>query len=230
MSCVIYAIKNINTGGVYVGSTKYFKKRKSRHLRELRLGKHHSIYLQRSYNKHGEYCFDFQVIEDCHEDSLFERERYWIDQLKPIYNVGSVGGGDNYSNHPNKIEIRERLVSSLRTCRKPEPKFGKTNPNWRGGISKFNCPICGKPTGAYRPKTCWECFKSLPRSKRSSETCDKIRKSRTGGKSTKAKKVLILGICYESMRQAEKITGESYNVIRRKILSENEPNYCFAVD
>ena len=49
----IYKIQNKNTGKCYVGSAVNIDRRKKKHFLELRNGIHHSLKLQRSYNKHG---------------------------------------------------------------------------------------------------------------------------------------------------------------------------------
>ena len=54
----IYKIKNNINDKVYIGSTKDFEKRKSRHLNELKNNKHHSIYFQRFYNKYIDKAID----------------------------------------------------------------------------------------------------------------------------------------------------------------------------
>ncbi len=59
----IYAIVNLKTEKFYIGSAVKLNSRKSLHLNQLRKGKHHSKYLQNSYNKHGEECFIFKVLE-----------------------------------------------------------------------------------------------------------------------------------------------------------------------
>ena len=83
----IYKIVNITNNKIYVGSAVNFRKRKNLHLKNLRDNKHHSKYLQSSYNKHGIENFKFCIIELCEKENLLEREQYYIDALKPQYNV-----------------------------------------------------------------------------------------------------------------------------------------------
>lgn len=60
---------------------------------DLRLKKHHSPYLQRSFDKYGEEGFLFSIIEYGIEVSkLLEREQYYIDRLKPTYNACKTAG------------------------------------------------------------------------------------------------------------------------------------------
>lgn len=85
----IYFIRD-HKGRHYVGSSKDIEKRLTRHLRDLKNGKHHNIFLQRSYDKYGVDHFTTGVLEET--DQLFEREQVYIDKLGE-YNIGSVGGG-----------------------------------------------------------------------------------------------------------------------------------------
>ena len=86
MICV-YKIVNITTNEIYVGSTIDFNKRSKEHFRMLLHNKHHSIKLQRSYNKHGIVNFKIEVIEQCTQENKQEKEQYYIDTLKPSYNI-----------------------------------------------------------------------------------------------------------------------------------------------
>jgi len=147
----IYKIENVENGKFYIGSSKDYKVRFNRHMYHLRKGTHHNIYMQRTYDKYGAECFAISVIEET--DDLFEREKYWIDKLKPDYNIGGVGGGDNYSNHPNKELLREKLTQLLLVAPKPKPRYREENGNWRGGTTFCNCGN----RKSYNSSTCGEC-------------------------------------------------------------------------
>lgn len=75
----IYEIRHINSGRVYVGSARCIPCRWRLHLFYLKKGKHHSSYLQRSWEKYGEDAFAFAVLEACTPEQLIEREQHWID-------------------------------------------------------------------------------------------------------------------------------------------------------
>jgi hypothetical protein len=63
MESIIYKIVNLETGDIYIGSAVYGKKRWYTHKCLLKKGKHHSIILQREWNKYGENNFVFQTLE-----------------------------------------------------------------------------------------------------------------------------------------------------------------------
>ena len=88
----IYAIKNKLNNKLYIGSAINFEKRKREHYSNLRNNKHHSKYLQRSFNKYGENNFEFIVLECCRPENLLIREQWYIDTLSPRYNICKIAG------------------------------------------------------------------------------------------------------------------------------------------
>ena len=87
----IYEIINLITGDHYIGSAKNFIKRFRIHLRQLRLGIHHSTYLQRAWNKYSEDAFEIIILEIVEDLSLLiQREQYWIDNIRSTYNICKI--------------------------------------------------------------------------------------------------------------------------------------------
>ena len=114
----IYQIRNIVTDKVYIGRAKRFLKRKSEHIRHLESGKHHSQYLQRSYDKHGRDSFVFEIVELCLEHELISREQYYLDlyifsdRWDETYNVSkSALGTEGYK---FSEESKQRLSEQRR--------------------------------------------------------------------------------------------------------------------
>ena len=88
----IYKITNLVNGHCYVGSAANIKQRWAQHISALRLNKHHSIYLQRAWNKYGENNFSFSIAEECEKNSLLQREQYHIDNSCSEYNILKFAG------------------------------------------------------------------------------------------------------------------------------------------
>ena len=166
----IYKIVNLKNGKFYLGSSKNTTRRWARHKSALKHNKHHCTYLQRSWNKHGEKHFIFEVIKEmpgATEPELLAEEAKLTSELKPQYNIGSVGGGDNLTNNPNREEIIEKIVISMKeriskmTEQERKEKLGHPgdkNPNWQGGISKYYCVDCGIEI-YYGSNRCMDCSK-----------------------------------------------------------------------
>ena len=83
----IYKIENIITNDFYIGSTVNYSKRIATHKNALCKNKHHSIILQRAYNKYGKDFFKYTVLEICTKDQLKEKEMHYLTELKPVYNI-----------------------------------------------------------------------------------------------------------------------------------------------
>lgn len=93
----IYKITNTVNGKVYVGSAANIKQRFNTHKNRLIKQNHHSVKLQRAWDKYGAESFSFDIIEECEEAVLLEREQHWIDHYKSAigrngYNVCAVAG------------------------------------------------------------------------------------------------------------------------------------------
>lgn len=88
MENVIYKISNSINDKIYIGSAKKFNYRKNVHLSYLRKGNHHSRKLQNHVNKYGVDSLIFEIIEECSSvDVLIEREQFYLDTLKPFFNI-----------------------------------------------------------------------------------------------------------------------------------------------
>ncbi len=83
----VYQIRNLVNNKVYVGSSINLKERWRRHKKDLRKEKHHSIILQRAWNKYGEKSFVFEVLKECEEQNLRDFETELLISLEPVYNI-----------------------------------------------------------------------------------------------------------------------------------------------
>lgn len=80
MKNVIYKIRNVVNNNFYVGSTINSRRRFWEHRRDLRKGAHSCIHLQRAWDKYGEDCFKFEVVEQIeNREELFSAEQKWLD-------------------------------------------------------------------------------------------------------------------------------------------------------
>lgn len=231
MTCGVYEIRNILNGKMYVGSSKNVERRFVIHLSQLRNCKHHNKHLQRAFLKYGENSFEMVIIESCDSYELFERESFWIENKHAMdelcgYNIGSVGGGDNLTNHPDydlivenmSIAVRKSFASMSEDERKS--KFGmpgKLNPNWKGGVSRKLC-ACGSEM-AYYAKCCSECLSragsrnSFFGKSHTDEAKKKLSQANKGKKPPNSKRVQAEGICFLSLTDAATFFGKDVGTI-----------------
>ena len=113
----IYAWIHNPTGRMYVGQagpTTGFVRRRNEHRRSLRRGDHHSRFLQRAWNKHGDSEFAFVVLEDMTGGDLSQltgREQHWMDTSNSAFNLCPAAGSTVGYEHT--IETRA-LMSEVR--------------------------------------------------------------------------------------------------------------------
>jgi group I intron endonuclease len=89
----IYKIQSrVKPERIYIGSAINLKYRWWRHLSQLRRNKHHSIKLQRHFNKYGETDLQFSILLSCEKEDLIKIEQYFIDSYNPYFNICRVAG------------------------------------------------------------------------------------------------------------------------------------------
>lgn len=150
----IYKIINLINGKVYIGQAKNVKERFSEHRQDLRKNKHINKHLQHSWNKYSENNFKFEVIEECEEDRLTEREQYWIDYYGGLNSTNNYNQKDAGSSGTFSLEVRQKMSERLKGC---EP--------WNKGLK-----------GCFSEET----LQKMRNKKLSDETKEKIRQSTIG--------------------------------------------------
>ncbi len=117
----IYQIQSKVNGKTYVGSTVNIKRRVLEgHKNDLKKGKHINTYLQRHYNKYGVNDLIFGILEFCPKEKLIEREQYYIDTLKPVFNLRKIAD----SNLGVKWSEESKKRSSIAKTGKKNPAYG----------------------------------------------------------------------------------------------------------
>ncbi len=137
MKSGIYKIINLVNKKIYIGSAVDLEKRFYGHLNSLRKQKHVNKHLQFSFNKYGEECFKFEIIEYCEREKLIEREQYYIDKYKACekgYNICLFGrsrlgiklserhkkrislSGAGKHHHPCSEEAKRKLSIARKGC------------------------------------------------------------------------------------------------------------------
>ena len=87
--------------------------RKEEHFNNLKKGIHHSTHLQHSFDKYGD-VFEFEVIEECPDEKLNEREVALIEKYKS-YTKGynETKGGEGFVGAGKYRVVKEGLKSLL---------------------------------------------------------------------------------------------------------------------
>ena len=93
----VYKWVNKIKGKSYVGSSTSLSDRFSVYysLSSLKRKVKGSIIIHRALLKYGHSNFSLDIIEYCEPNELISREQYYIDILKPEYNILKKAGADN---------------------------------------------------------------------------------------------------------------------------------------
>lgn len=160
---VIYKIRNVTNQKFYVGSTTNKRERFRNHRKQLRGGRHHCPHLQAAWDKYGEECFVFEVVEEVATVAdLFAAENRWLDAHfgQPYcYNAGRSAAapmrGRTGHLHPSyqrewPQEMRSAISASVKRKYAEDPDYaprrGKTHTNeTKAAISRARV---GKHAGA----------------------------------------------------------------------------------
>lgn len=155
----IYMIRNTTNEKVYIGSAVDIEARWREHKSSLQLKKHHSVLLQRSFNKNGIESFEFSVIEIVTDlDELIPAEQQWIDHYRcyePVkgYNICKQAGNSLGYKHTEE-SLRVMRDTRLKYTGERHPRYGaklseesrkKISENRKGKMTGTEHFAYGKP-------------------------------------------------------------------------------------
>ncbi len=118
-------IKNTLNSKSYIGSAINVQGRWRKHKSLLNRNIHINKKLQNSWNK-SENVFEFILLEKCDSLNLIEREQYYIDTLKPFFNIRKIASSN--LGLKTSIETREKMSNS-------SIERYKNNPELRDNLS-----------------------------------------------------------------------------------------------
>lgn len=111
--CGVYRIRNVTNDKCYIGSTtKSFDERWREHRGMLRTRRHHSIHLQRAWNKYGEHSFEFEILLPCNPKDCLMHEQAALDGFKPEYNICKVAGSRLGTTHSKATRLKLRKAQT----------------------------------------------------------------------------------------------------------------------
>lgn len=208
ISC-IYVIKSIvKPDRFYVGSTVSWSMRKYCHLRDLKNNKHHSIFLQRHFNKHGIDDLSFEILEEVPISELLTTEQKYIDLIQPYFNTCKIAGS---TLGVKKTEAQILAHIKIMTGKKhsPEQNLGKSKRQK------------GRPVSDEMKKRISD---TLMGHGHSEETRLRISNTLMGHTYSKTKKILdtSTGEIYGGINIAAKVLNMHRTTLRRHINGKNK--------
>jgi group I intron endonuclease len=111
----IYRLNNLITGMSYIGSAINLARRMSTYFSLGSLNKELLKGNSKIYNgllKYGYKNFSLDILEYCERDVLIKREQYYIDKLKPEYNILKIAGNRLGFKHSEATKDKMRGINN----------------------------------------------------------------------------------------------------------------------
>lgn len=202
---LVYKITNKLNGKTYVGKTsKSIEERFKKHFYNHWSGE---TYLYRAMRKHGFDNFEIDIIEEVVDD-LDEREKFWISELQPDYNMTDGGEGGDTSNSPN-------FIAAMKHHHENRTSYPGARMNGKKHSDETRAKQSEKQTEH------WSMLSDSEREMRSK----KIAGQNNGmfGKTPKnSVQVTFNGIVYASLTEAARKTGHSAKYLKKHGVLHNE--------
>jgi group I intron endonuclease len=124
--CGVYKWTNLVTGESYVGSSISLTKRFRDYYKESK-----RLVIYNAILKHGYNNFSLDILEYCCPNKVIEREQYYIDLLKPEYNILKMAGSCLGYKHTKETK---KLLSDKLKGREHSIEFKLNQSKTRRGI------------------------------------------------------------------------------------------------
>jgi len=106
----IYRWNNLITGKSYVGSSINLGHRFSQYYSLAHLKKKELSIIYRAILKHGYTKFTLDILEYCESSLCISREQYYLDLLKPEYNICKIAGSRLGTKQSEETKIKIGIV------------------------------------------------------------------------------------------------------------------------
>jgi group I intron endonuclease len=128
----VYQIRCLANGKLYIGSTADLANRWGTHRHYLAKGTHHSVKLQRAWNKYGADAFVFEVLELTFPWATVEVEQRYLDEFRTFEPTTGYNVSPTASSTAGVVKTPEQCRAiSERMKGKPQ------HPNSRAGIVAY---------------------------------------------------------------------------------------------
>jgi group I intron endonuclease len=132
---VIYKITNIINGDFYIGSSCNFFKRYYTHVNHIKTNKQSCTLLVRAANKYGEENFKIEIIEECLNDQVLNKEQFYLDTLSPKYNISKIAGSNLGVKRTLEVKQKRSLIQkeNWKDSQYRQHHLEKLSKNWKFG-------------------------------------------------------------------------------------------------
>lgn len=120
----IYKITNLINNHCYVGLSNNIERRWKEHITPKNIN-NKKTNIAKAFRKYGIANFKFEVLEECSIEQLNVKEQYYIQILKPIYNMNKGGKGNLGHKLSNEFKDYLRKVAKQQWENKTEEEKKK---------------------------------------------------------------------------------------------------------
>lgn len=103
----IYLWRNKDSGKIYIGSSIDLRRRFLKYYSINALIKNTNMIINVALIKYGYSSFELVILEYCTAENVISREQYYIDQLKPEYNILKKAG--SWEGHHHSLETIAKI-------------------------------------------------------------------------------------------------------------------------
>jgi group I intron endonuclease len=122
--CGVYRITNLTTYKFYIGSSNNLSIRFRGYFNVNQLMRS-NMYIYKAILKYGYSNFSLDILEYCEPNLLISREQYYLDTLKPEYNILKIA----HSFLGFKHSLKTRAIMSINNTGVNHPLYGKKPTN-----------------------------------------------------------------------------------------------------
>ena len=111
----VYAWYNKLNNKIYIGSGVLLYKRLRSYFSNAYLQKTENMLISKALKKYGMVNFKLFILEHTNTDNVIEREQYWIDVLKPEYNINPKASGTTGFTHTlsSKLKMKSKALDRI---------------------------------------------------------------------------------------------------------------------
>ena len=114
----VYKWTNLINAKLYVGSSINLSKRFLKYYNDNLLAKDNML-ISKAILKYGRANFSLEIIEYCSSKNVTQKEQYYLDLLKPKYNILKIAGSSYGYRHneTNLAKLNTRVVTEETLCK-----------------------------------------------------------------------------------------------------------------
>jgi len=123
----IYLLTNLLNKDKYVGQSIDLGKRFTKYFNLSYLKNRNTLVISRALIKYGYANFSISILEYCDKDILNEKEQYYMDIIKPVYNTLKIAGSSSGYKHTQESKDKRSLNLKGKYTGINSPLYGRTH-------------------------------------------------------------------------------------------------------